>query len=63
MVKRPVAAPWSHEEGAAASVDLEEEMRHGAEVGGGRRAPARPPARPARWDLGFTSETRRSEAP
>lgn len=59
MVKRPVAAPWSHEEGAAASVDLEEEMRHGAEVGGGGRAPARP----ARWDLGFTSETRRSEAP
>lgn len=42
MVKRPVAAPWSHEEGAGASVALEEEMRHGAEVGGGGRAPARP---------------------
>jgi hypothetical protein len=42
MVKRPVAAPWSHEEGAGASVALEEEMRHGAEMGGGGRAPARP---------------------
>lgn len=42
MVKRPVAAPWPHEEGAGASVALEEEMRHGAEMGGGGRAPARP---------------------
>jgi hypothetical protein len=49
MVKRPVVTPWSHEEGAGASVAPEEEMRRGAEVGGGGRAPARP----ARQGPGF----------